>query len=195
MSAVETRRRRRALLPHAVLVAVLVVECLSALARHRTQAELEAAWEGGTPRERLEALHVLTNRDEPPPTRFGRAFVQGLLQDESPPVLEAVFTNEICKFEPPALQNDVIRDIPLERIDLLWRSFVLQKHKVGGPVVGAGKRMKLQDLDWFLQAANPDRTLPADRIVEYVRDQATAYRQQREELEALRGSSAGFEED
>lgn len=185
----------RGLAPHAVLLVLLLFEGALALERHRGAEELERAWASGPPRERLAALQVLTSRGEPPPTRFGRSFVQEVLATEEPPVLEAVFANEICKFEPPALQSDVLRDIPLDRVDLLWRAFVLLKHKVGGPVVGAGKRMKLQDLEWFLEAADPDRTLPADRIVQYVRDQATAYRQQREALEALRGSAAGYEED
>ena len=98
---------------HLLLLLVLLVEVALAFARHRSDEELERLWERGDPRERLAALHVLTNRGEPHPSRFGQDFVRRLLAEE-PPIFEAAFANEICKFEPPAIQNEVITDIPLE---------------------------------------------------------------------------------
>jgi hypothetical protein len=50
---------------HAVLLAIVCAECVLAAALHRTEEELQRDLRTGTPRQKVYALFVLTNRDVP----------------------------------------------------------------------------------------------------------------------------------
>ncbi len=89
-----------------MLALVAAVQCGVWAVLHRSNAQLEADWETGDTRTRLDALHVLLNRGEPDPARFGTDFVKHTLNFESPPIQEVVFTSDVCKFRRPGLQNN-----------------------------------------------------------------------------------------
>ncbi|MCP4248644.1 MAG: hypothetical protein GY778_16485 [bacterium] len=50
---------------HVLLVGVVVAECLTTVALHRSEQELRQAFETGDARQKVYALHILANRDEP----------------------------------------------------------------------------------------------------------------------------------
>jgi hypothetical protein len=90
----DIRRRWRADLVLLVGLLVLVgIELLAWRTSHRGEEELERAAVSGTAGERVWALHILLQRDEPP--QRDRSFVEELLASEEPLVRELAMTNTV----------------------------------------------------------------------------------------------------
>jgi hypothetical protein len=94
MSLEDMRQRWRAdLLLLICLVFLVGIEVLAWWTTHRGELELERAAVSGTAEERVWALHILLQRDEPP--RRDRSFVEGLLASEEPLVRELAMTSTV----------------------------------------------------------------------------------------------------
>lgn len=94
MNRGEIRQPRRAdLLLLVCLVFLVGIEVLAWRTRHRGEEELERTAVSGTAEERVWALHILLQRDEPP--RRDRSFVEELLASEEPLVRELAMTSTV----------------------------------------------------------------------------------------------------
>ena len=165
---------KRRWLPHLVTALVLLAELMIWGLVHRSDDELRSTFRDGSTQRRLDALHVLANRGEVEPTRFGDSFVPRLLSDPDDRMKEAAFTNEVCRvFAPPTIQSDYSRDAARFADDDLghwWRSHVIHRRKVGGagtPGEG-GLKLQRQELAWFLDAVE-GRPLDRRAMTAYLR--------------------------
>ena len=77
------------------LVATLAVELVVWQVRHRSAEELWRDFQTGASGERVEALFVLTNRDQP--HGFDQRFVQELLRSEPVSVRELAMTHNLTR--------------------------------------------------------------------------------------------------
>lgn len=152
---------------HLACMVFLALEVAGAAWMHQSKEELESAWQRGSTQERLDALHVLTNRGRPDAQRFGSDFVAALLQEEDDRLKEAAFTIDLCKFELPELQRKYLGangpDYPH-----WWRAYVFHHRKVGGYPVGGGGGLTRQELAWYLEALR-DQVPPMDDIIAHLR--------------------------
>ena len=147
------------ILPHLFLLVAITVELLLASGFHQEQPELHTQAAEGSSHERIWALHVLANRD-PANAGLDPTYVQALLRDEDPLVVDFAFTIDICRLVHPAWQNrrmakrldpEAATTSPDEPNDW-WRRFVLFRRKVGGMPVGGTRRLRLEELRWYLDA-------------------------------------------
>lgn len=109
------------------LVAVVALECLWAVVAHRGEAELRDLLESGEPRERVEALFVLTNRGIPEVP--DRDFVGGLLGADDAFVQEWTMTTNFARFDEPRPQQAYLAS--LGRTPHAFRCQFLLRHRVG----------------------------------------------------------------
>ena len=110
---------------------------------HRTDDELHRTLQHGTPREKVGALYVLTNRDVP--QRFDEVSVWHLLSSDDVLVREWTMTANFARLTPPRTQRDYVeaRRGSLEAI----RSAFLLRYRPG-----LGRNITLADLQQFLDA-------------------------------------------
>ena len=151
---------------HAFCALVIAAELVFAWGRHQSDAELRVQAGAGSTQERLDALHILTNRGEPDPSMFSPESVAALLRDPDDRIREFAFTNDVCKFHVPDLQNAYLRattDYPH-----WWRATLLHRRKVGGPVVGGGVTLSRVELAWYDEALR-DLTPPMDAVMAHLR--------------------------
>jgi hypothetical protein len=134
----------RQLWPHAALLVIIVLETALAALRHQSDAALRDTLDNGSPRERAEALFILTNRDTPPPV--DREFIQRLLKSDVPLVREWTMTANFTRLAPPQAQEAHIMSLGDSPEGVRCR-FLLDYR----PVVGT--TMSLADLRRFLDAA------------------------------------------
>lgn len=132
---------------HLALVGLLALELATARGLHRSRDELEGAWRKGDTQERIDALHVLTNRGEPDAARFGQAFVAALLADPDDRIKEMAFTHDVAKFSKPVLQSRYLAEFPSIDYPHWWRAYVVHNGKVGG-----GPPLQRRELAWFFEA-------------------------------------------
>lgn len=159
-------RRKGSWIPHGVLLAILISEGAAWGLAHRSAAELEPS--AAAADERIEALHVLTNRGEPDRDRFAETFVQALLAEEDPLLCEYAFTSDVCNLS-ATLQYQYLKE-RLEAVDAhWWRSFVIYRRKLGAGVGGSSARITPRELGWYLDAL-AERPLPADELRRYQQD-------------------------
>ncbi|MFT5050802.1 MAG: hypothetical protein ACI8QZ_002207 [Chlamydiales bacterium] len=164
----------RAWFPHCALGLLLVLELVVARVQHQSTEQLDAARASGSVQEKLDALHILTNRapGREPVARFGSEYgaalahevyeVYEVFETRDQRLREYAFSTDICKFEYPAWQEMLVEQrLPANAVNShWWRSFVLYKRKVGGQIVGASLRLRMQELRWFcdaLQGIAPDK--------------------------------------
>jgi len=158
----------RSWVPHLICLALLAVECGVWGLGHRGEAELQAAARDGSPRERIAALHVLTNRGEPAPGRFDAAFAQALVDDPDELLREYAFTTDVCKHADPRPQYRYLKQLREQPSDpRFWRGFVLHRRKIGVVTGGSSARLKLRELDWYFAALRGER-LPGDEVLRYI---------------------------
>jgi len=94
MNLGDTRQRWGAdLLLLACLVALVGLEVFAWKIVHREEQELNRAAASGPAKERVWALHILLQRDEPP--RRDQSFVEGLLASEEPLLREVAMTSTV----------------------------------------------------------------------------------------------------
>ena len=153
--------------PHVVCLVILGLELGLAFVVHRSQDDLERAWREGSVQERLDALHVLANRDRPDSGRFDAAFLESLFREEDDRLKEAAFTIDVCKFYVPDRQSAYLKvggpDYPH-----WWRSYVIHRRKVGGYTVGGGGGLTRVELGWYLDALH-DLSPPMDEVDAHLR--------------------------
>ena len=155
-------------IPHLVCLVVVLVECAAWAVLHRSEAELEAAAASGDARARVTALHILTNRGEPAPERFDAAFATSLLGAEDELLQDYAFTTDVTKHANPRAQYLELKSLIEQPADpAFWRRFILHRRKIGVVTGGSSARLKLQELDWYLEAL-AGRPLPADEVLSYI---------------------------
>jgi hypothetical protein len=156
---------------HAVCAGILALEGLAALAGHRGTQSLEESARSGPAAQRIDALHVLLERGEPDPSRYGELLAADLLADGDPLAREFAFTTAVCKNTGPGKQYRYLRDRQEagEITPHFWRTFVLLRRKIGVVVGGSSGRLRLRELDWWLDAV-AERPLPAQEVLDHIRE-------------------------
>jgi hypothetical protein len=93
-----------------------------------------------------------------------------LLADEDPLVRELAFTTAVCKHGGPGDQYRYLKDMQEsgEITPHFWRAFVLLRRKIGVVVGGSSGRLRLRELDWWLDAV-AERPLPAGEVLDHIR--------------------------
>jgi len=154
--------------PHLACALLLIAQCVVWALLHRTEAELESAARVGDARSRIAALHVLANRGEPAPGRFGEEFVAALLEEEDDLLRDYAFTTDVAKHAEPRLQYGALKELATRPEDpAFWQAFVLHRRKIGVITGGSSARLKLQELEWYLDA-RAGRPLPGAELLRYV---------------------------
>jgi len=166
--------------PHLLCLAVLGLELGLALLTHRSSEDLERAWREGSVEERLDALHILANRDHPDPKRFDAAFLEALYHEKDDRLKEAAFTIDLCKFRVPDSQREYLKG-SLPDASHWWRVFVIHARKVGGYSVGGGTALSRVELAWYLDALR-DFPPPMDAVRAHLRGIADLARRRQEAL-------------
>ena len=131
-----------------LLAAVIAAECMVAWIRHDTTEELRALRDSGSPREKVYALFVLTNRDQPE-VPDGRAIGRSLRADD-PLVREWMMTPNFARHAPRDIYAHYLASLP-ESPEALRCRFLLTHG------IGQGRAMGLADLRQFLAATRDDR--------------------------------------
>lgn len=157
-------------LPHVLLLGLLGVEVSIWASHHKTEEELIRVSHQGSSRERLWALHVLTNRAGLANTKFDEKFIQDLLKDPDPLVADFPYTVDVCRLLRPAWQEKrmsarlKVDAKPPYRDDLEnWlRRYLFYRRKVGGATYGAALRLKMQELEWLLAVMDGEKIAEAE---------------------------------
>ena len=90
------RRAARRFVPHALLLLIAAAELIAGLAARPDDGELRRLAAEGTPREKVGAFFLLTNRDEPPP--LPAAELERILREEPPLLREWTMTSNFTRF-------------------------------------------------------------------------------------------------
>ena len=137
--------------PHLLMGAIALLFLAGWGLCHQSREELWRDFESGDSGERIWALHVLSNRGEISPDDFSVDFIRRILHDEDTRVREMAFTYDLTKIRPPGVQQSFLGTLK-DQTSLLVRAYLIQQRKVGGQRVGAGLKLKRQELEWFLEA-------------------------------------------
>jgi len=62
----------------------------------------------------------------------------------------------MAKMRPPLIQGAYFDDFRGKQLNHFTRSWMLHHRKVGGPIVGAGVKMQLKELEWILESLSPE---------------------------------------
>lgn len=156
---------------HLACLGVLALQVALWALGHRSTAEVTETARTGEGAEKVAALQLMLERAEVDPVRYSRVFAHDLLLDESPLVQDFAHTTLVCKHTGPEAQLGHLKDLrDTEQVDEdFWRAFVLLRRKIGVVVGGSSARLKLQELDWWLDVAE-GRTLPAAEVLQYIRE-------------------------
>jgi hypothetical protein len=154
---------------HALCLGVIGLQATLWGLGHRSTEELVESARTARGRERVDALFLLLERADVAPVHYGRAFAEELLRDEDPLVRDFAHTTSVCKHTTPSAQLgrlERLRDA--EQVDEdFWRAFVLLRRKLGLVVGGSSARLKLRELNWWLDVRE-GRPLPADEVLQHV---------------------------
>lgn len=91
-------RGLKRLLPHAVLLLVIVAQIVLAVVWHQPREELLEISKNGTPREKVRAIHVLTNRNVP--QILTKRYTRRLLRSPDVLVRELTMTTNFSRLRP-----------------------------------------------------------------------------------------------
>ncbi len=94
---------------HGLLLVVIAVEGLAALLLHRSDEQLGGMLESGTPKQKVYALYVLTNRDLP--QGIDEAFTRSLLDCDEVLIREWTMTTNYTRLGQPRAQQAYIRSL------------------------------------------------------------------------------------
>jgi hypothetical protein len=130
--------------PHAVLLAVIGLQCAIAGLWHQSNDALRHTLESGAPRQRVYALFVLTNRDTP--RELDRESVRRLVKSEDPLVREWTMTANFTRLSPPLAQEAHIMSLRGSPEAVRCQFFLNYRPVVGAPLA-------LGDLRRFLDAS------------------------------------------
>ncbi|MFT4538293.1 MAG: hypothetical protein ACI835_000726 [Planctomycetota bacterium] len=176
-------RLLRGWLPHLALLALVVAECAAFVAGHQSDDELRRDWNEGDRFERLWALHVMTNRGELDPDEFDPAFMRALLADDDLRIREFGFSYDMTKIRPPKIQATYYSENFEGTVGHRIRCYFLNARKVGGPRVGAGMKLQLDEFRWFLDSV-AGRALPEGDIWFHIGLRKTGMAQRRGIIDA-----------
>ena len=152
---------------HIVLVAVLLATLVVARARHRSDVELAELAAYGSARERIAALHVLSNRPGADAHEFGMPLARALTAEQDPLLVEFAGTIGPCRFGDIDFVEQRLIAPPSGDVAAWLRQFVFYRRKVGGKQVGGRRRLTLQEVTWMLDAM-AGRALPNADVLRYV---------------------------
>ena len=116
--------RRPELLILLALIATLAVELVVWRSRHRSSDELWRNYQTGTSSERVEALFVLTNRDQP--QGFDQRFVEELLRSEQVALRELAMTHSLTRHSGTKAQEDYLESSRPSRDEVIRCRFFLR---------------------------------------------------------------------
>jgi hypothetical protein len=131
-------------LPHAVFLAVVALECVTAGRWHQSSDALRRTLDTGTPRQRVYALFVLTNRDTP--QTFDRDSTRRLLKSDAALVREWTMTANFTRPGPPLAQEAYNMSLGTAPHGIPCRFLLDYRPVVGSP-------MTLADLRRFLDVS------------------------------------------
>ena len=129
---------------HLALLIVIAGEFVAAKRAHLTDAEVDALFENGTPREKAYALHLIASRGIP---RFTSEDVLPTLRSDEPLLRELMMTKSMLPFGNKRIRNREIArwaDEPSRR-----RAFILLDYRIE-----SFTSLNLTALECFLDAAN-----------------------------------------
>ena len=106
----DTPSHRKAWGWHAIIVAVIGVECAVAAFAHRTDTELQNEFKNGAPADQVEAMFIVSSRDNID-TDY-RPQAAELLQSGSPLLREWTMTGQFIHFDEPVAQTAYLRSLP-----------------------------------------------------------------------------------
>ncbi|MBU0640728.1 MAG: hypothetical protein KKB50_17835 [Planctomycetes bacterium] len=109
MSAARPSKSRAGWL-HAALLLVIVGECAVALVGHRSVDELKQVSETGTPTEKVYAIHILANRDEP--QILTRDYMRSMLRLPDVLMHELAMTTNFSRLRPAYDQAAFVASLP-----------------------------------------------------------------------------------
>lgn len=92
-----------------VLLLVLSIELVAALAHHRSKEELQNQLRGGNDHEQVEALFILTNRDQPDP--FSEEELQGFSKSGNPLLREWLMTSNFSRFTTTKFEKTLMKSV------------------------------------------------------------------------------------
>ncbi len=151
---------------HVVLLGIVVLQLVGWAASHQDEEARREAYATGDTQERVWALHVLANRGEIDSEDFSVQWMRELLKEEDLLVREMAFTYDLARIRPPGVQQAYFGDHQgLDRSHFV-RSYLIQQRKVGGQRVGAGLKLKRQELEWLLESM-AGREVPNEYLFEY----------------------------
>jgi hypothetical protein len=152
----------RRLLPHLLLALAAGGQVILYRAGHQTDEQLLERLENGDPRERVGALHILTNRGPAPQRarKWDRESVVALMNDRDPLMVDFSYTVDVCRMVQPVWQerrvtarlerNETKTSAKGETFEQWLRHFLLFRRKVAGRHMGAMLRLKNDELRWLL---------------------------------------------
>jgi hypothetical protein len=134
---------------HAVLLALMLAECLVALMLHRSTDELQSTLSDGTGRDQVEALFVLTNRDVP--MDVDEELIQSLWQSDNALMREWIMTANFARFGEEEVKTSYIESLGDSEAAFRCRLFL--NHQVGKPSL-----LTLQKVDRFIEGVEIQRS-------------------------------------
>lgn len=146
-------------IPHLTLLAALAgMQAWSASAHQSEDALWSLVDEGSSP-QRIEALHTLASRPSAQPSPAWTGLAEDLLRAEDPLLREYAGTLDLCRLVEkderghPRPQQEAIIESATGPLDgAWWLQYVTYRRKVGGSQVGGGKRLSLEEFEWYRAA-------------------------------------------
>ena len=121
-SAAVSRER----LTFAVLVGIIVIQFAVARFLHRSEEQLWRTWAEGSSLERVAALHILSNRDQPP--EFGEDFALVMVRSDRVLIRELAMTTHVTRLTGDAIQRSFLQS-PMNLRQRERCKFVLTKEE------------------------------------------------------------------
>jgi len=160
----------RGLLPHLVVLLLGGLQVGLYAALHADIPTLERQLAEGTPREKVRALHILTNRGPTPHTdrTWDRTTVRALIaadQGQDRLLTDFAYTVDVCRMVKPVWQDAKVAGrlkrnetgVLREESFTDWlRHFLLFRRKVAGRHMGAMLRLKNDEVRWLLTSIGGD---------------------------------------
>ncbi len=160
--------------PHLVLIGLALLQVALYHSRHRDIEALREAAAQGSPRERVAALHILTNRGPTPhlERKWDRAAITPMIGSgtdslEDSLLADFAYTVDICRMAKPIwqdakisarLKGNTLGEIKGESFIEWLRHFLLFRRKVAGRHMGAMLRLKNDEVRWLITAIAGDES-------------------------------------
>lgn len=127
----------------------------------QTDQELHVQLDTGTSREKVYAMHVLTNRGSSPHVNraWDRKAITELMNHDDPLLVDFAYTIDVCRMVQPVwqegrigarLQNMKTGEIRGETFPEWVRHFLLYRRKVAGRHLGGMLRLQRQEVEWLI---------------------------------------------